>query len=201
MDDQKSLIHSACRQILRPLASMLLRCGMTWKEFSDLSKSVFVQAATEEYGIKGRPTNISRVAVMTGLTRKEVRRIRGKIDSGDHSVVVKSTPLAGILHRWHAEPEFLDAKGRPARLPFSGETGSFTNLTKRFGGDIPPGAMRTELKRIGAVRECENGDLEVVHRAPQAEPRRSSSRGPTSRNWESIPSAASRSRPGAVALS
>ena len=62
---------------------------------------------------------------MTGLTRKEVRRIREKIEGGEQAVVVKATPLSEILHRWHSEPEFLDDSGRPAVLPFSGEGAVF----------------------------------------------------------------------------
>ena len=149
---------------LRPVARILLRFGMGFKEFSDIAKTAFVDVATSEYGLRGRPTNISRVAVMTGLTRKEVRRVREKIRNGDLSVVVKSTPLTEILHRWHAENEFLNSSGRPAVLPFSGEGVSFSSLVKKFGGDIPPGAMRTELKRVGAIVEDERGHLRAVSR-------------------------------------
>jgi len=95
--DAKSLIHSACRQIVRPLASMLLRCGMTWKEFSDLSKSLFVQAATEEYGIKGRPTNISRVSILTGISRKEVKRQRELLEDDEPIVKRKTTDATRVL--------------------------------------------------------------------------------------------------------
>lgn len=137
---------------------------MGFREFSEISKTAFVDIATSEYGLRGRPTNISRVAVMTGLTRKEVRRVREKIDRGEHSVVVKTTPLSEILHRWHSEREFLDSSERPAILNFSGEGNSFSNLVKKFGGDIPPGAMRTELKRVGAVEEDGDGKLKVVSR-------------------------------------
>jgi len=149
---------------LRPLARILLQFGIGFREFSEIMKTAFVDVATKDYGLRGRPTNISRVAVMTGLTRKEVRRLREKLNNGDHAVVVKSTPLAEILHRWHSESEFLDHSNRPSKLPFSGDVGSFSNLVKRFGGDIPPGAMRTELKRVGAVREDEDGMLEIIKR-------------------------------------
>jgi hypothetical protein len=149
---------------MRPIAKILLRFGVGYREFAEITKTAFVDVATSEYGLRGRPTNISRVAVMTGLTRKEVRRIREKIGNGDQSIVVKATPLSEILHRWHADAEFLDQAGRPAVLPFTGSSGSFSSLVKRFGGDIPPGAMRTELKRVGAVRESKRGDLEIVSR-------------------------------------
>ena len=163
-NDIQRQILGAFLVALRPIARILLRFGIGFREFSELSKTAFVDVASREYGLRGRPTNISRVAVMTGLTRKEVRRIREKIEDGDQVVVVKATPLSEILHRWHAEFEFLDDSGKPATLPFSGPSRSFSNLVKRFGGDIPPGAMRTELKRIGAIIETEDGELKVVKR-------------------------------------
>jgi len=163
-NDIQRQILGAFLVALRPVAKILLRFGIGYREFAEITKTAFVDVATTEYGLRGRPTNISRVAVMTGLTRKEVRRVREKIGSGNQSVVVKATPLSEILHRWHADSEFLDGEGRPATLPFAGSTSSFSNLVKRFGGDIPPGAMRTELKRVGAVKETADGDLEVVSR-------------------------------------
>ncbi len=149
---------------LRPMVRILLRFGIGYREFSELLKTAFVEVGTNEYGLRGRPTNISRVAVMTGLTRKEVRRIREKIEDGNHSVIVKTTPLSEILHRWHADNEFLDSSGRPAPLPFSGQSGSFSSLVRRFGGDIPAGAMRTELKRVGAIEEDSDGNLRAASR-------------------------------------
>ena len=77
-DDTQRQIHSVILLVLRPIARLLLRGGIGYREFSEISKTAFVQVATKDYGLRGRPTNISRVAVMTGLTRKEVRRIRDK---------------------------------------------------------------------------------------------------------------------------
>ncbi len=163
-NDIQRQILGAFLVALRPIARILLRFGIGFREFSEISKTAFVDVASSEYGLRGRPTNISRVAVMTGLTRKEVRRIREKIEGGDQAVVVKATPLSEILHRWHAESEFLNESGRPATLPFAGEERSFSNLVRRFGGDIPPGAMRTELKRVGAIEETDDGQLKVIKR-------------------------------------
>lgn len=163
-NDIQRQILDAFLVALKPMAKILLRFGIGFREFSELSKTAFVDVATRDYGLRGRPTNISRVAVMTGLTRKEVRRIRAKIEKGDQSVVVKTTPLSEVLHRWHSEHEFLEPSGRPSLLPFAGETGSFSSLVKQFGGDVPPGAMRTELKRVGAIEEGSDGSLTVVNR-------------------------------------
>jgi hypothetical protein len=164
-DDIQRQILGAFLVVLKPIARILLRFGIGFREFSEIAKTAFVDVASSDFGLRGRPTNISRVAVMTGLTRKEVKRVRVKISEGEHSVVVRTTPLCEVLHRWNAENEFLDESGRAAVLPFAGESGSFSSLVKRFGGDIPPGAMRTELKRVGAVEEDDRGNLRVVRRS------------------------------------
>ncbi len=101
---------------------------------------------------------------MTGLTRKEVRRIRDKIDSGSEAAVGKSSPLAVVLHTWFSDPDFVDASGKPLTLCFDGPSPSFTEIVKRAGGDIPPGAMRTELKRIEAIKELDDGSLVALKR-------------------------------------
>ena len=157
-------ILNALLLFLRPIARALLRAGIGYREFAEISKSAFVDIATKDYGLRGRPTNISRVAVMTGLTRKEVRRLRDKASAGEETLVLRSTPMSIILHRWFTDREFLQASGKPAVLRFDGPEPSFSHLVRKHGGDIPPGAMRTELKRINAVRETDDGKLEVTKR-------------------------------------
>lgn len=150
--------------VVRPVVKILLRYGIGYREFVEIVKTAFVDVASSDYGIRGRPTNISRVAVMTGLTRKEVRRLRDKIAEGGDRITVKTTSLSDVLHHWYAQDEFTSADGAPIALPYSGENGSFSSLVRRFGGDIPAGAMRTEMKRVGAVEEGEDGLLTIIER-------------------------------------
>ncbi len=157
-------ILNALLVALRPLARALLRAGIGYREFAEISKSAFVDIATKDYGLRGRPTNISRVAVMTGLTRKEVRRLRDKSEAGEETATVRSTPMSTILHRWFIEDEFLDTSGKPKILNFDGDGSSFSSLVRKFGGDIPSGAMRTELLRIDAIEELPDNKLKVLKR-------------------------------------
>ena len=164
-DTQQVKVLNALQLVLRPVVKLLFRYGIGYSQFAEAAKTVFVDVGGSEFGIRGRPTNISRVAVMTGLTRKEVRRIRTKLETGVASVTVKSTPITEILRRWHSEEEFLDHTGRPATLPFVGEQKSFSALVKQFGGDVPAGAMRTELRRVGSISENSTGDLSISKRS------------------------------------
>jgi hypothetical protein len=163
-DSIQRRILDALLLALRPIARALLRAGVGYREFDEIAKTAFVDIATQDYGLRGRPTNISRVAVMTGLTRKEVRRLRDKSAAGQGATVIRATPMATILHKWYTESEYLDSSGAPADLKFDGEGPTFTSLVKKYGGDIPPGAMRTELRRINAIEEIESGDLRVLKR-------------------------------------
>jgi hypothetical protein len=137
---------------------------MGFREFSEVTKLAFVDVASRDYGIRGRPTNISRVAVMTGLTRKEVKRVRETLKDSNNTTELKRSPGSQILHYWYHDADFLSPDGKPKSLPFQGEGASFVELVHRYGGDIPPGALRTELKRIGAVREDDNGTLTVLQK-------------------------------------
>ena len=71
----------ACRRLMRPIARMMLRAGITWKEFSELAKQSYIEVAGNDYGIAGRQTNASRVALMTGLSRREVKRVRELLEA------------------------------------------------------------------------------------------------------------------------
>lgn len=163
-NNSNNAVLSALFAALRPIARLLMKAGVGYREFAEVAKCAFVDVSTSDFGLRGRPTNISRVAVMTGLTRKEVKRLRDKISAGTEVESTKVIPLTEIIHQWHADADYLDERGKPLELPFDGAELSFASLVKKYGGDIPPGAMRTELKRVNAIEEKPDGTLIVERR-------------------------------------
>jgi hypothetical protein len=149
---------------LRPLIHILIRCGVTWREFADLAKATYVEVASEKFGKRGRLTNVSRTSVLTGLSRREVRRQRDLLkqtpaDSGGYV-----TKACLVLSAWHLDPEFTE-EGRPAFLSIEGERGSFAALVQRCAGsDVPMTTLLKELMDAGAVRQRPDGRLEVLTR-------------------------------------
>jgi len=150
----------------------LLRRGVVWSELSDLSKEVYVDVARQEYGIDGRPTNNSRVAMLTGLSRREVSRVRDCLDAdasgsnreGDRESDREGNRIARILTGWHVDPEFTDAEGRPKDLLATGPSESLASLLKRYAGDLPHGAIRKEMSHRGLIQELEGGYVRVLKR-------------------------------------
>lgn len=166
----KILILNVCESILRPLASILLRCGMTWREFAELSKVTFVNVATNEFGKRGRPTSISRVCILTGIHRKEVKRLRDQIEDQEIVLTKKSSDATRMLNGWHRDEFFLDDRGKPRILSLDGPSPSFAELFARYGGDTPQQTMLRELKDSEAIKVSADGEVEVRSRyfMPQA---------------------------------
>src|SRR5689334_15043724 len=130
---EKDDVLSASRQWLKPLTQVLIRSGITWREFAELSKKVYVEVAVRNFGRRGRPTNVSRAAVLTGLSRREVRNQRDRIESGPAALQAYVTKGSQVLATWHLDPDFLDVDGKPKPLPLKGEGSTFEALLRRCG--------------------------------------------------------------------
>lgn len=148
--------------VLEPVIRLVLRTGVTWKEFSELSKAKFVEVATADFGIRGRPTNMSRVAILTGLDRRDVRKLRKA--TTEPAPKGYQSKASQILAAWHHDPEFTDADGQPALLPLEGNGRTFTELVRRFAPALPVMAMVKELRNAQAVAELEDGRLRALKR-------------------------------------
>jgi len=159
-------VLAAARQWLRPLVHVLIRCGVTWKEFAELSRRSYVEVASHQFGKRGRPTNVSRTAVLTGLTRREVRKQRARLAATTDTFPGHVTKASLVLSAWHQDRDLLDARGKPLPLPLEGEAVSFAALLRRCGaGDVRPSTLLKELLSAQAVRETCDGRLEPLKRS------------------------------------
>jgi len=161
----KEHVIQSCRYLLLPVVRFLLKHGVTWDEFGELSKGAFVKVARDDYGIEGRPTNNSRVAMLTGLSRREVARVRDQLLEGkDFAVALHGNQISRILTGWHVDSEFATEHGQPKDLPATGPTGSLSSLLKRYAGDLPHGAIRKEMQQRRLIEELDDGRIRVLKR-------------------------------------
>jgi hypothetical protein len=160
----KSQLLAACGRILEPLVRFLLKSGVSWKEFSELSKAKFVQVATTDFGIRGRPTNASRVAILTGLDRREVRKLRDSLADRGPEDVRFMTKASQVLDDWYHDARYRDASGQPRDLEFENSEACFAELVRRSAPGLPAVAMLKELKAAGAVAELATGLLRPLKR-------------------------------------
>jgi hypothetical protein len=148
----------------------MLRSGIGYRQFAELAKLAFVQEASGEKGSRGRQTNLSRVAIRTGISRKEVARLQSQIEgrldasSAARGVDFHSVHAARVLQLWHSDPRFIDSDGSPRKLPFADDGIDFSSIVKAAGGDVPPGAVRAEMLSANAVVEFDDGTLKPTKR-------------------------------------
>ncbi len=101
---------------------------------------------------------------MTGLTRREVSRLRKLVHDADLSVIDSMNHATRVLSGWHSDPDFSDAMGSPSPLTIKGSTVSFESLCRRYVGDVPPTTMLKELMHVGAVEANKDGMVEAKMR-------------------------------------
>lgn len=157
-----SSLFAAVRRLLRPLVRILLDRGIAFDRFAELAREVYVDVAEREFRLPGRKQTVSRVSVLTGLTRKEVVRVQGRASVADDEATASYNRAARVVTGWvHEHPMEGTASGA-APLPIEG-AGSFAELVRRYSGDMPVRAVLDELMRVDAVR-VKDGEVELVHR-------------------------------------
>lgn len=162
--DTTATLKHALLKILKALVRLVLRFGLSYEQFEELCKQAFVEVAEDaEFMLPGRKQTDSRVSVVTGLSRREVKRLR-ELDRGTENLVTPAqyNRAARVLNNWLRDQQYQDQNGAAAVLAVEGEDISFTNLVKSCGGDIPMRAVLDELVRVGAVVRLDDGRVRIV---------------------------------------
>jgi hypothetical protein len=159
------ILYEALIRMLRPMVRVMLRSGVTYKAFAEVLKGVYVDIAASEFRIPGRKQTDSRIAVITGLSRKEVSRV-GALDlPNDAPNPVIYNRAARVITGWTQDPSFLDENGEPRPLSLDEGEYNFPMLVKLHSGDAPARAVLDELERVNAVAYDKDGKLRLATRA------------------------------------
>ncbi|MCK5809755.1 MAG: hypothetical protein KAH00_01635 [Cocleimonas sp.] len=151
-------------KLLLPLTEILLSKGVTYSEISQILKQVYV-VVTEQKLLKseGKATT-SRIAIITGLTRKDVAALR-KVPLEAQSVSAKYNRATRVINGWQEDEEFCTSGGFPAVLVINGKEKSFEALVSRYSGDMTSKAMLDELKSTDTIEIVEGKYASLQRRA------------------------------------
>ncbi len=140
-DSVKQTLLEAYRVLMGPLVRILLRQGISIAEFSEVIKAVYVEVALKDFKVSGRKATRTRIAVMTGLTRKEVKRVIDEAAKERFELKTGVNRLTRVLVGWHTDPDFTGPYGMPLELQYEtavpGEP-TVSELVKRHSGDMSP---------------------------------------------------------------
>lgn len=147
------------RGLLRPLVRTMIARGLTAPVVYSLLKRVYVEVAETHFALDDKSLTDSRIAMLTGVHRKDIRTIRAETDDGAGEARRKSALLATVIGQWMTNPDFLDAAGTPRPLPRSED--GFDALVRVVSKDVRPRTVLDELTRAGLVTDTADGALQL----------------------------------------
>ena len=162
---ESGLAAQAIAQVLRPLARLMIEHSVQLMPMMELLKKALVEEAQASFGLADKGNTDTRVALLTGVHRKDVKRLRETPD-----ITVAATPMvpvaAAVVARWISEPRYLNADQSTralARTPRRSASGmsDFTTLVAEVSRDVGARAVLDELLRLGVVTVRDDGLIEL----------------------------------------
>lgn len=148
------LLLAAIEKILRPLVNLMLSFQITYPQLITLLKSIYVDVAEKEFQVNGKRQSDSRINLLTGVHRKDVKRLRAETRA-EKQMPANVSSGARIIGQWLGTPEFLDAGGNPRPLPLKSpgpESPGFQELVEKVcKQDIRPRVILDEWLRLGVA--------------------------------------------------
>lgn len=152
----------AIRRMLKPVVRQLVAYGIPYPAFDQLVRGLYIEVADEHFALPFKRLTDSRVALVTGFSRKEVARLRrARKDSGP-PLRVEESAAARVIGRWIAGPPYTDRQGRPRPLPYEGKgprEASFARIVRELGVDAPVRSVLDELIRVDVVALLADGEV------------------------------------------
>jgi Family of unknown function (DUF6502) len=142
----------ALRRVLRPIARLLISAGIRFDEFAELARGVYVESAIRSGTSKPFPPTRERVAMLTGLTGRQVDYYidsEGALPMADPTLAAL---LVEVLHKWHTVPQYAGPYGIPLELEFGAPVDRcFRSLVALVDPALDPRKALQELLRTGAA--------------------------------------------------
>ena len=136
--------------IFKPLAKFCVKRSITIQVALEALKRAFIEAAKEELESRGEKVNISKIAVVSGMHRRDVMRIH----RSDEPSGIPQTLISKVLTQWEQSSEYstTGGKGRVLNL----ET-DFKALVSSVSQDLNPATVLFELERSKLVERTSRG--------------------------------------------
>ncbi|MCB1775920.1 MAG: hypothetical protein KDI50_00635 [Candidatus Competibacteraceae bacterium] len=159
-----STLAAALTRILKPIVRLALAHGITYPAFAELLKMLFVDVARHHFSLPETIPSDSRLHLLTGIHRKELKRLRGiPSDPAGTGQTPESVSLgAQLVGLWIAKAPYLDPQGRPRPLPrlASASAGaSFESLVASVSKDIRSRVVLDEWLRLGIATLNERDEV------------------------------------------
>jgi hypothetical protein len=161
---QKAALVQAATAALEPLAGLFVELGVSSPEAESLLRSVMVHGVHRRELTEGKRANLSRIALLTGVHRNDVKRILECPPGIDADREATRHRANRVLAGWHDDPDYQGKGDAPCVLTVQGRRPSFWGLAERYAPHVYPGLILDELVRVGVVKRLPQERLAVKAR-------------------------------------
>lgn len=155
IEQGNTVVVAALRKIMRPLVKFLIANQITYPHLINLLKSSYVDVAEKNFIVEGKKQTDSRINLLTGVHRKDVKRLRSEqVNPAERPANISIG--AQLIARWVGDKSLLNEDGSPKTLPLQDDDefsmNSFEGLVANIAkGDIRPRVVLDELMRLDMV--------------------------------------------------
>jgi len=153
------------RSLIGRLVRIAIASGVTYQTFDRLLRQTYFEVARDFEPLHDKPNSDSRISVLTGLPRREIRTLRDA--SPDQSRATPSLEWQ-VLSAWTSRLDLLDAEGNLRPLPRTQRRGgeqSFEALVASVGSDVRARSVLDEWLRKGYARLDEDDRVVLTPRS------------------------------------
>jgi len=162
--NMQETLRNTLRKILTAIIRTLLRNGMSYGEFDQIARKCFVDVAFADFAPEKKKQTVSNVAILTGLNRKEVKKLHELEEEGSEAPARQYSRVVRVLSGWINDERFLRKDGNPRDLEYEGEN-SFSELVRLYSGDMPVAAMQKVLAGSGNIKITQDNRVRLLSHA------------------------------------
>ena len=157
--EPSSILLSTLEKVLRPLVRLMLSYQITYPQLIGMLKMIYVDVAEKEFQVNNKRQSDSRINLLTGVHRKDVKRLRAEPKAINVAPATASTG-ARLIGHWLGHSDFTDSEGNPRPLPLKAQDDrqpDFEQLVETVcKQDIRPRVILDEWLRLGVAHITED---------------------------------------------
>ena len=162
--NKEMVLAKAISKMLKPLARLLIHQNITYVGLQNLLKRTYVEVAEENCTLVNKRITDSRISLLTGIHRGDVKRIRTEHKNQPTEKELKASLSSQLMSVWVGHQGYLNDYGEPLDLYRNKADGapSFEELVLSVSKDKHPRSILDEWLVQNLVEVINQDNVEKI---------------------------------------